>query len=196
MGAVVLVALAAQLGLCAAAASALTISPLNGTPDASLRTQISFVGVSARDIRGVSVVGSRSGRHSGRLRSYASAPGASFLPDKPFVAGEQVSAAAVLGGSRHGARVRTSFTIAHPASYPHDPMEAPPKPKPGAVQSFVSQPSLDPPTVQVSKSSLSEEIGDVFISPNHGAGQWGPMIIDGGGQLVWFQPMPAGSTAM
>ena len=92
--------------------------------------------------------------------------------------------------------MRTSFTIAHPASYPHYPMEPPPQAKPGAVQSFVSQPSLHPPTVQVSKSSLSEEIGDVFISPNHGAGQWGPMIIDGAGQLVWFQPMPAGSTAM
>jgi hypothetical protein len=75
-------------------------------------------------------------------------------------------------------------------------MEAPPKPNPGTVQSFVSQPSLDPPTVQVSRSSLSEEIGDVFIAPNHGAGQWGPMIIDGAGQLVWFQPMPAGTTAM
>jgi hypothetical protein len=196
LAALVMAAAALHSALAAEVADALTISPLNGTPDASPRTQISFVGVSASDIKGVSVVGSRSGRHSGRLRSYASAPGASFLPNKPFVAGERVTAAAVLAGSRRGASVRTSFTIAHPASYPHYPMEPPPTAKPGTVQSFVTAPSLHPPTVQVRTSSLSEEIGDVFISPNHGAGQWGPMIIDGAGQLVWFQPTPPGSTAM
>ena len=189
-------ALAASLALSCEAARALTISPLNGTPDASLSTQISFVGAPAADIKAVSVVGSRSGRHRGRLKSYASAPGASFLADKRFVAGERVTATAVVTGTGPARRVSTSFTIAHPASYPHIPMETPVAAKPGAVQSFVSQPSLHPPSVQVSVSSPSEEIGDVFISPNHGAGQWGPMIIDGAGQLVWFQPMPAGSTAM
>jgi hypothetical protein len=188
--------LAALLGLSTEVASAITISPLNGTHDASLKTQISFVGVSAADIKAVSVVGTRSGRHGGRLKSYASAPGGSFVMGKPFVPGEQVIATALVRGSGRGKSIRTTFTVAHPASYPHVPMEPPPPAKPGAVQSFVSQPSLHPPSVQVRTSSLSEEIGDVFLSPNHGAGQWGPMIIDGAGQLVWFEPMPAGSTAM
>ncbi|HLH13274.1 MAG TPA: hypothetical protein VKV16_00675, partial [Solirubrobacteraceae bacterium] len=55
----------------AAGAPAVTISPLPGTPDASPRSQISFLGVPASEIKDVSVVGSRSGSHSGRLESYA-----------------------------------------------------------------------------------------------------------------------------
>jgi hypothetical protein len=187
----------ALLALSGEPANALSISPLNGTPGASLRTQISFVGVPAADIKDVSVVGSRSGRHGGRLKPYASAPGGSYVVGKPFVPGEQVRANAVVKTSPgHSRRVSTSFTIAHPASYPHIPMEPPPKPKPGAVQSFVSQPGLQPPAVQVNTPAPSGGFGYVFISPNHGAGQWGPMIIDGSGQMVWFQPMPRGSTAM
>jgi hypothetical protein len=191
------VLLGALLALSVEAANALSVSPLNGTPDASLHTQISFVGAPAADIRDISVVGSRSGRHRGRLKAYASAPGASFVVSKPFVLGEHVRVSAVVkrsGGRGRG--VSSSFTVAHPASYPHIPMEPPPKAKPGAVQSFVSQPSLHPPTVQVNTPAPAGGFGDVFISPNHGSGEWGPMIIDGTGELVWFQPMPAGSTAM
>jgi hypothetical protein len=192
-----IVVLSALAALSVDAANALSISPLNGTPDASLHTQISFVGAPAGDIRGISVVGSRSGRHAGRLEAYASAPGASFVVSKSFVPGEQVRASAVVKSSAgRGRRVSSSFTVAHPASYPHIPMEPPPKAKPGAVQSFMSQPGLHPPTVQVNRPAPASLPGDVFISPNHGAGQWGPMIIDGTGQLVWFQPVPAGSTAM
>jgi hypothetical protein len=191
------VVIVALLALTGEAANALSMSPLNGTPDASLETQISFVGAPAGDLKHISVIGSRSGRHLGRLEAYASAPGASFIVAKPFAPGEQVTASAVVQHSAgRSRRVSSSFTIAHPASYPHVPMEPAPKAKPGAVQSFVSQPGLHPPTVQVSAASPSEGHGDVFISPNHGAGQWGPMIIDGTGQMVWFQPMPSGSTAM
>jgi hypothetical protein len=191
------VVLSTVLALSGEAASALSISPLNGTPDASSHTQISFVGAAAGAITDVSVVGSRSGRHAGRLEAYASAPGASFVVGKPFVPGEQVRVSAVVATSAgHSRRVSSSFTIAHPASYTHIPMEPPPKARPGAVQSFVTQPGLHPPSVQVNTPAPASGLGDVFISPNHGAGQWGPMIIDGAGQLVWFQPMPSGSTAM
>src|SRR5438270_3161370 len=187
----------ALVGVPGEAAFAVSISPLNGTPDASLHTQISLVGAPAGDLKHISVVGSRSGRHVGRLHPYASAPGGSFVVAKPFLPGEQVTASAVIQHSRgRGRRVSSSFTIAHPASYPHVPMEPPVPAKPGTVQSFVSQPGLHPPTVQVSAASPSEQLGDIFISPNHGAGQWGPMIIDGTGQMVWFQPQPSGSTAM
>src|SRR5581483_4911188 len=57
------------------AAHALTVSPLPGTPDASPHTQISFLGVDARAISGLAVVGSRSGRHRGGLEAYASGAG-------------------------------------------------------------------------------------------------------------------------
>src|SRR5580704_18188773 len=68
----------------AQAGIAVALSPLNGTPDASPESQISFLGVPATEISRIAVVGSRSGGHSGKLESYASAPGASFLPARPF----------------------------------------------------------------------------------------------------------------
>src|SRR5665213_389382 len=58
-----------------------TISPLAGTPDASPTTQISFLGVSAAQLSHISVHGSRSGGHGGRLEAYtAGAGGAAGAP--------------------------------------------------------------------------------------------------------------------
>ena len=84
----VLLVVAASVASATANARTLTISPLNGTPDASPGTQISFLGVPANEIAQVSVVGSRSGGHSGKLRSYVSSAGASFLPSAGFSQGE------------------------------------------------------------------------------------------------------------
>src|SRR5947209_6841730 len=77
-------ALALGSAASASAAIAVSVSPLNGTPDASPDTQISFLGVPSNEIARVSVTGSRSGRHTGRLAGYVSAAGASFLPSHPF----------------------------------------------------------------------------------------------------------------
>jgi hypothetical protein len=186
----------AFLALLGEAAQALSISPLNGTPAASPQTQISFLGAPAGQISHVSVVASRSGRHRGRLKPYASAPGASFVPSSTFVQGEQVTASALAGPRGHARRVSSRFTIARRAYVAMTPMESPPKAKPGTVQSFVSQPSLHPPSVQVNVASSAPGGDAVFVAPTHGAGQWGPMIIDQTGQLVWFQAAPRGSVAM
>ncbi len=37
--------------------------------------------------------------------------------------------------------------------------------------------------------------GDVFITPTHGLGPSGPMIINGQGGLVWYKPVPLGEVA-
>jgi len=81
-GALAAAVVTAALGALAAGAQAVTLSPLNGTPDASPDTQISFLGAPAGQIADVSVEGSRSGSHGGKLRSYASASGASFVPSR------------------------------------------------------------------------------------------------------------------
>ncbi len=199
------IALFAVVALFAArveAARGLTISPLDGTPDASPNTQISFLRVSARAIAHVSVVGSRSGRHGGRLASYASVPGASFVPAHPFTQGERVTASALVGRGRHAERVSTSFQVARLAYYPiavaaRSAGAAKPAvaAKPGTVQSFSSLPALHPPSVQITASSPSAATGYVFLAPSYGYGQFGPMIIDGRGRLVWFQPAPKGDVA-
>jgi Arylsulfotransferase (ASST) len=194
--ALALLAALALLSAPATGARALTLSPLNGTPDASPHTQISFRGVSAPEISDIAVVGSRSGRHKGRLEPYASAPGASFLPARPFTQGERVTASAVVGRGRHAERVSTSFQVARLAYYPIAvAAKAGAARKAAAVQSFVSQPALHPPTVQITTSSPAAAPGDIFLAPSHGPGQSGPMIIDGSGRLVWFQPAPKGDVA-
>ena len=35
----------------------------------------------------------------------------------------------------------------------------------------------------------------MFLAPYAGPGQYGPMILDGEGELVWFKPVPKGSRA-
>ena len=60
----VLAAASASLVLAAAAgAASVTVSPLPGTPTATSRTQISFLGAAPSTLSGISVVGSASGRH-------------------------------------------------------------------------------------------------------------------------------------
>jgi Arylsulfotransferase (ASST) len=194
--ALLLPALAAAAGARAPAAQAVTISPLPGTPDASPHTQISFLGMAASEIHDVAVKGSRSGSHSGRLEAYASAPGASFLPARPFSEGEQVSVSALVGEAKHEQRVGSTFTVARLAHFHFTRMHDPPTGKPGTVQSYASQPGLHPPSVRVTARAPGSSDEDVFITANHGYGQWGPMIFARNGALVWFKPMPPGETAM
>ncbi len=184
-------AVAIALGAGAMRADALTISPLDGTPDASPETQISFLGAPAREIAGVAVVGSRSGAHSGTLRSYASATGASFVLKRGLEEGEHVTVTALVGPRGHARRVGTSFTTARLVTSSF-PANAPPPPaKPGANQSFVSAPTLQPPTVSLSASPAASG-GDIFLTTDSGYGQNGAMIVDGSGRLVWFQPAAKG----
>jgi Arylsulfotransferase (ASST) len=192
LGAVALLAAMTLLAAEAQGAPALALSPLNGTPDASPRTQISFLGVPAGEIAQISVVGSRSGHHGGRLESYASRPGASFLPSRPFAQGERVTASALVGPARHAERVSTTFTIARLSGYRAAPTKPMQLSKPGLVQSFVSEPQLQPPSVFVDADSPQATPGDVFLTPSHGYGQTGAMIVNGQGGLVWFDPAPSG----
>jgi hypothetical protein len=185
-------AVALSLSAAAEAAPAVALSPLNGTPDASPQAQISFLGVPADEISQIAVVGSRSGRHGGRLEAYASSPGASFLPAHPFTQGERVTATAVVGPAHHSARVSTTFTVARLSDYHLTATKPLSLSKPGLVQSIVSQPELRPPSVQVSADSPQSSPGDVFLTPTHGYGQSGAMILNGQGQLVWFDPAPTG----
>jgi Arylsulfotransferase (ASST) len=189
--------LMAVLGLCAqASAATVTISPLRGTPTALAQTQISFLGASAKALSSISVIGSSSGRHSGHLRSYSSATGASFLPNRPFTPGEHVTVHAQwTTPSGRRTSLSTSFTIAQPGVVPVTEFTAVPG-KPADVQNFQSQPALHPPSVVVHQpAGTASAPGYVFASPFLGPGQWGPMIFDNAGNLVWFRALSAGQDA-
>ena len=178
----------------AAAAPTVSISPLNGTPDASPYSQISFLGVPASQIADVTVTGSRTGRHTGKLEAYASAPGASYVLSHQLGQGESVTATAVVGPKGHTSRVQTTFTVLR---YPDYQVQ---QGTPFSIsghneQVFQSQPKLRPPTIKVSANNPGTSPGDVFLTPTHGYGQTGNMILDPLGRLLWFHPVPKGDDA-
>jgi Arylsulfotransferase (ASST) len=171
------------------------VSPLPGSVAAMPRTQISFLGAPAASLHSIRVVGSISGRHSGHLRSYASATGASFIPRTPFTPGEHVTATARLSAGGHTKLVRTTFAVGQPATIPLQVFAAGPG-KPSEIQSFQSEPELHPPVVTIHQPATGASApGYLFATPFIGPGQYGPMMFDNDGHLVWFHPLPAGEDA-
>ncbi len=182
----------------ALAGGAVTVSPAPESLDASHATQISFLGVPAAEIADVSVVGSRSGPHAGRLEPYSQGDGASFVPSSPFTQGEVVTVSASLLRNGGATPFSWHFTVAEVDSVSRSletPPPPPPPPNPSEFQHFVSRPELQPPTVTVTAASGSHAPGDLFLAPYAGPGQYGPMILDSSGRLVWFKTIPNGARA-
>jgi Arylsulfotransferase (ASST) len=171
-----------------------TVSPLPGSRDATPQTQISFLGVPAGELAGVTVTGSRTGRHSGRLSAYSQGDGASFLPAHPFAEGETVTVHAGLRSGGSLQQLSDQFAIAY-----QDPLSTTPETiHPGGaseIQRFRSRPDLRPPTLAVTARSSAVAPGEVFAAPYDGPGQSGPMILDPSGGLVWFKALARGTSA-
>ena len=60
---------------------------------------------------------------------------------------------------------------------------------------FHSRHDLEPPAVTVTTPAADPGLGDILLSPDSGPGQAGPMIVSPSGSLVWFRPLPKGTTA-
>ena len=58
------------------------------------------------------------------------------------------------------------------------------------MQHFRSRPDLEPAAVTVSKASAPASQGDIFVAPQFGPTQDGPMILDPNGKLIWFDANP------
>ncbi len=191
----------------ALAGERVTVSPGPETRDASAETQISMLeragGNTGLRLADVTVTGSRSGRHRGRLLAYSQGDGASFVPEHPFAEGERVSVHAELVQSGHAIPFAWSFTVAvrdHPGSSSAAVVGVAKNPAargstPVDYQSFHSRPGLRPPDVTVSSTDRTAS-GDLFLAPYAGIGQYGPMILNPHGQLIWFKALsPAGTRA-
>jgi hypothetical protein len=175
------------------AASPVAVFPIPGSQVASPRAQIAFRGVPASQLGTVTVTGSRSGAHSGSIESDSDGQGASFLPDKPFDAGESVTVSTsldILGASKGTFR----FTVASPApGYP--PTHWPPAYRnANDVWRFHSRPDLVPAASTITKRGATAP-GDIFLSPQFGPLQDGPMILDASGNLIWFKRLNGNDSA-
>jgi len=187
----------------ALAGSRITVSPAPESRDASASTQISLLGVPATELADITVLGSRSGPHPGSLEAYSQGDGASFVPARPFTEGELVSVHGELLEAGQAIPFSFSFTVAvrdlpgsnSTAVGTGTSTTSGPAPAPSGYQSFHSRPGLRPPIVSVSANAHTAT-GDLFLAPYSGVGQYGPMILNENGGLVWFKPLsPAGTRA-
>jgi hypothetical protein len=176
-----------------AAAPGVNVFPIPGGRVAAPQTQITFRGVSAGSIGTVTVTGSKSGVHAGKVLADSDGNGGSFIPTHPFTAGERVTVSTGLNivGGTNGAY---SFSVANPTS-PLPILHWPPASRSNNdVQFYHSRKDLEPVSLTVTKHGGNGD-GDVFIAPQWGPVQDGPMIFDGNGNLVWFDRMRGDTSA-
>jgi hypothetical protein len=142
-----------RLNVSAALAGArVTVSPEPDSRDASVATQISMLGPPASELTHVTVSGSRSGAHTGRLEPYSQGDGASFVPATPFAEGERVVVRAEVRNGASAQRLLDVFAIAELDRITKTPERIHPG-RPSETQSFRSRPDLRPPALTVTASS-------------------------------------------
>jgi hypothetical protein len=168
--------------------------PIPGARVAAPSTQITFRGISADQLGSIVVTGSSSGIHAGQVMADSDGSGGSFLPAAPFKPGEHVTVTTnlnIVGGSAGS----FSFTVASPAGrIPGMAPRRPPRVR-GDIDRFASDPQLIPAAVHVTKLPSHASPGGIFVAPQNGPAQEGPMILGPYGGLIWFKPVPRGESA-
>jgi hypothetical protein len=59
----------------------------------------------------------------------------------------------------------------------------------GDVQTFRTYPELRPAAIKIGTSSNLQAPGLIMMDSHFGPGQQGPIVLDGNGDLVWFNPL-------
>jgi hypothetical protein len=133
-------------------------------------------------------------------RAYSSGSGASYFPRHSFRSGETVTLTVDRDNGGKRSHVAYRFTIAVPGQPTASPMPPPAPNNKLNAQSFASRPDLHPTNFSVTTHNPGASTGDLFLAPIRGPGpsgpmfgQYGPLILDGSGQPVWFYPAPAGN---
>jgi hypothetical protein len=173
----------------------LEVSPLPDSLDASPHAQISLLGVPKAQLAQVSVSGSITGGHAGRLVAYSQGDGASFLPNDPFQPGETVTVRGKILNGKSSQPFAFHFAVEVPDPLAHLPPGKEPQGSSAQVQHFHSAPQLQPPSIEVTAGKGQSSAGYVFAAPYSGPGGNGPMIFDDTGQLVWFHALSVGTYA-
>ena len=183
-----LVAAGAAVGSAAAAQvapSSVTVFPIAGGRVAAPSTQITFRGLPADHLGAISVTGSTSGAHPGRIVSDSDGDGASFIPAQSFKAGETVTVTTglpIVGGNGGS----YSFTVATPAGgIPLAGVRPVPRVR-NDITRFVSRPDL------ARRVHRDEEGVPLWCSRRRRlvvAPQYGPIRTPHDHRAVWRPPL-------
>jgi hypothetical protein len=200
-------------GLPRPAGTGLHVIPFPGTPDASRRSPVIFSSLSRAELASVTVTGSHTGLHRGRIEALPARAGTAFVPGRPFAPDEEVrvvaelrsAAAGTASGDPGATRLSFSFGVAAPARVIAAHHAGAPAHAAvmrhrararsaggSATQSFHSNPGLNPPAVSAS-ADPDRRSGDMFLTPGHFRGG-GLMIRNPQGHLVWYDAL-AGKNA-
>ncbi len=191
-------ALAGALMLLAAAPARAEVAayPAHDVKAASPRTQISFRGLAPAALASIRVVGSRSGRHGGRVQAHSDGLGASFLPARPFRGGERVTVTGAFdvfgtGKRKYGFRV-ARFARNQPLIKRQGRRRA------AGTMRIVTRPDLRPPAWDVRVELPGNTDAEIFTGPKLFArrrGQEGVQILSASGRVRYWLPMVAGQKA-
>jgi hypothetical protein len=164
--------------------------PSPNTKTASPRTQISFRNTTVTGLRALRVTGSRSGRHDGRLAAHSDGRGLSFLPNRPFRAGERVTVTGVdvAGAGRNPYSFRVArFTPNPPLNRRLGRTTA------AGTMRLVTRPDLRPPRWDVRVLRPEATSTKIFAGPKLLAtrnGRQGAQILTPAGKVLFWWPLP------
>ena len=171
----------------ARASQLVDVFPIPGGHVASPSTQLTFRGIPIAKLGKITVTGSASGVHTGTFEADSDGNGGSFLPAKPFAAGETVT---VKTSDDIDGSGTYSFTVASPAggilvgalnSAPRVPRD---------ISHFYSAPQMVPARVTVTHLPHGAQSGDLFVAPQQGPVQNGVELLGPYGGLIWFKTLP------
>jgi hypothetical protein len=171
------------------------VYPIPGARVALPASQITIRGIPTSQFGSILVTGSQSGVHTGKVEPDSDGDGGSFLPYKPFTAGEKVTVTTGLNviGASNGSwtfNVATQVGGIYPSHWP------PVIRKSNDVMSYQSRPDLKPERVQIVTNDHGQTApGDIFLAPQYGPLQDGPMILDQNGNMVWFKNLGGDTSA-
>jgi Arylsulfotransferase (ASST) len=172
----------------ASASPSVSVFPSPGTQYAAPGEQIVFRGIAPNQIGNITVVGSRTGTHTGHFKDDSDGQGASFFPDKQFAPGETVTVKTGLNivGAGNGTfhfKIDTPFGNIGPETINFVPAGA------HGVTHYRSRPDLLPAAVSISSHGAPASDGDIFVAPQIGPGANGPELLAPNGSLIWFHPL-------
>lgn len=172
----------------AAQAKRISAYPSPNVKVASDETTISFRGVKARALGKITVRGSRTGFHRGRLRAHSDGKGASFVPRRKFRAKERVWVTAkrhTFNGTGRKAKRRYSFVIGDlvPKGWRAEKQVPPGGVTPPEWTTYKSF-QLKVPKITIRKNEPGTGEGRIFLAPRTN----GPMIVNDDGELVYYRP--------